>query len=109
MLAESRSVLHRLAEADVSLVTMQPGAGHITIPVDEVDEFLKSPHAYAAKYCMVSEDAYKVWLRHYEAPVCDARIPVTGELCGLPLERKTHPGRFTPGISNRCSRHKAIC
>ncbi|NLD13757.1 MAG: chromosome partitioning protein ParA [Gammaproteobacteria bacterium] len=108
MLAESRSVLHRLAEADVSLVTMQPGAGHITIPVDEVDEFLKSPHAYAAKYCMVSEDAYKVWLRHYEAPVCDALIPVTGEPCGLPLERKTHPGRFTPGISNRCSRHKEL-
>lgn len=108
MLAESQSVLHRLDEAGVSLVTMQPGAGHITIPVNEVHEFLKSPHAFAAKYCMVSEEAYKTWLEHYESPACDALIPVTGEACGLPLERKTHPGRFTPGISNRCSRHKEL-
>lgn len=90
------------------MVTMQPGAGHITVPVDEVEEFLQSPAAYAAKYCMVSEEEYNVWLRHYEMPVCDAHITVTGEMCGLPLERKTRPGRFTPGISNRCSRHKEL-
>lgn len=108
MLAASSAVLERLEEAGVSLVTLQPGAGHITIPVDEVDEFLKSPSAYAARYCMVSEEDYKVWLKHYETPVCDAHIPVTGQLCGLPLERKTHPSRFTQGISNRCSRHKEL-
>lgn len=109
ILLASQSTLQRLDEAGVSLVTIQPGAGHITIPVDEVDEYLKSPPAYAAKYCMVSEEDYRVWLKHYETPVCDAHIPVTGQLCSLPLERKTHPGRFTQGISNRCSRHKEIC
>ncbi len=108
MLQASRDVLQRLDYAGVSLVTMQPGAGHITIPVDEVDEFLSSPSAYAARYCMVSEEDYETWLEHYEMPVCDAYIPVTGDLCGLPLERKTHPSRFTHGISNRCSRHKEL-
>lgn len=108
VLQASQGVLQRLNDAGVSLVTMQPGAGHITIPVDEVDEFLQSPAAYSAKYCMVSEEEYEVWLNHYELPVCDAHITVTGELCGLPLERKTHPNRFTPGISNRCSRHKEL-
>lgn len=107
-LLAARGILQRLDDAGVSLVTMQPGAGHITIQVDEVDEFLKSPAAYAARYCMVSAEEYNTWLRHYENPVCDAHITVTGEKCGLPLERKTHPGRFTPGISNRCSRHKEL-
>lgn len=109
MMETSGSLLQQLEEAEVSLVTMQPGAGHITIPVDEVSEFLRSPAAYAAKYCMVSEEEYLTWLKHYELPVCDAVIPVTGEPCGLPLERKTHPGRFTQGISNRCSRHRELC
>lgn len=106
--ASGESVLQRLDDEGVSLVTIQPGAGHITIPVDEVDDFLASPQAYAARYCMVSEADYKIWLKHYESPACDATIPVTGELCGLPLERKTHPSRFTQGISNRCSRHREL-
>lgn len=108
VLQASQEVLQRLDDAGVSLVTMQPGAGHITIPVNEVDEFLQSPAAYSAKYCMVSEEEYGVWLNHYKLAVCDAHISVTDELCGLPLERKTHPNRFTPGISNRCSRHKEL-
>lgn len=109
LLAASQTTLQRLEEADVSLVTVQPGAGHITIPYREVNEYLQNPLAYAAKYCMISEEDYRVWLKHYETPVCDAYIAVTGQLCGLPLERKTHPSRFTLGISNRCSRHKEIC
>lgn len=108
MLQASQSVLQQLHEADVSLVTLQPGAGYITIPVSEVDEYLRSPVSYAAKYCQVSVEDYQVWLKHYEKPVCDAIVPLTGEQCGLPLERKIHPGRFTPGISNRCSRHREL-
>lgn len=102
------SLLQRLEGAGVSLVTIQPGAGHITIPVDEVEEFLANPEAHAARYCMVSEADYRVWLKHYQLPVCDAVIQLTGEPCGLPLERKTHPGHFTQGISNRCSRHQEL-
>lgn len=109
MLLASQSTLQRLGEAGVSLVTILPGVGHITIPMGEVDEYLQNPTAYAARHCMVSEEDYRIWLQHYEKPVCDAHIPVTGQRCGLPLERKTHPERFTQGISNRCSRHKKIC
>lgn len=107
-LRASRTALERLDEAGVALVTVQPGAGHMTIPVVEVDEYLRNPKAYAARHCMVSEEEYLFWLRHYEKPVCDAVLPVTGAPCGLPLERKTHPERFTPGISNRCSRHREL-
>ena len=104
----AQEVLQRLDAAGVALVAMLPGAGRVSIPVEEVDEFLKSPAAYAARHCMVGEEEYSVWLKHYEMPACDAHIAVTGELCGLPLERMTHPARFTPGISNRCPRHREL-
>lgn len=101
-------ILQRLDAAGVSFVALHPGAGHMNVPLLEIDVYLQNPVAYAAKHCLVTEEHYREWLKHYESAVCDALIETTDTLCGLPLERKSHPSQFTVGVSNRCSRHRKL-
>ena len=98
-------LVHRLAALDVVFVVYHPGAGHITLPADDVRRYAENPLAYAAERCFVSEEHYRHWLEHYESPVC-TRAGRDGTLCGAVVTRVAQPSDFRPGIDDRCAAHQ---
>ena len=94
-------LLHRLVEKGISLVSFQPGAGHLTLPVPDVANYLENPMAYAAKQCGVEEERYSLWLDHYHMPVCTQKLDESS-VCGANIERIESPSDFVPGESNIC-------
>lgn len=99
-------ILERLARLGVVFVVYHPGAGHLTIPLQDIARYQDNPYAYAAAKCFVSEAQYRQWLAHYQQPTCEATLP-GGERCGMPIDRVDTPSRFVAGNSNCCARHKA--
>jgi hypothetical protein len=98
--------LERLNELGVMFVVYHAGAGHLTVPLQDIELYQDNPMAYAANKCFVSEDQYRQWVEHYQAPSCSALLP-SGERCAIPLDRVDLPGRFVAGESNCCSRHQS--
>lgn len=105
--ADDKAALERLAELGVIFVVYHPGAGHLTIPLQDIARYQENPLAYAAAKCFVSETQYRQWLAHYQQPTCDGLLS-NGERCALPIDRVDTPGRFVEGDSNCCSRHKSL-
>ncbi|MGH8354208.1 MAG: chromosome partitioning protein ParA [Pseudomonas sp.] len=99
-------ILGRLAKLGVVFVVYHPGAGHLTIPLQDISRYQDNPMAYAAAKCFVSEAQYRQWLAHYQQPVCEASLS-SGERCAIPIDRVETPSRFVAGDSNCCARHKA--
>ena len=99
-------ILERLAKLGVVFVVYHPGAGHLTIPLQDIAAYQDNPLAYAAAKCFVSEEQYRHWLAHYQKPSCEASLP-SGERCAIPIDRIDTPSRFVLGESNCCARHKA--
>ncbi|UTW07399.1 chromosome partitioning protein ParA [Pseudomonas benzenivorans] len=99
-------ILERLANLGVVFVVYHPGAGHLTIPLQDIARYQDNPMAYAAAKCFVSEEQYRQWLAHFQQPSCEALLP-SGERCAIPIDRVDTPSRFTVGDSNCCARHKA--
>jgi hypothetical protein len=99
-------ILERLASLGVVFVVYHPGAGHLTIPLQDIGSYRANPMAYAAAKCFVSELQYRQWLVHYQQPSCEAALP-SGQRCAIPIDRVDTPSRFTVGNSNCCERHKA--
>lgn len=95
-------LLGTLIAKGISLVTYQPGAGHLTIPVNEVSRFLESPTAYAAEHCGVNEQRYGAWLDHYHMPVCKESLE-DGSFCGENIDRIENPLDFHIGESDCCT------
>jgi hypothetical protein len=102
----SDQVLERLAKLGVVFVVYHPGAGHLTIALQDIARYQDNPIAYAAAKCFVSEEQYQRWLAHYQQPTCEASLP-GGERCAIPIDRVDTPSRFTAGDSNCCARHRA--
>lgn len=103
--AAEGSVLERLAALNVIFVVYHPGAGHLTLSLQDVARYQENPMAFVASKCFVSEDQYRQWLAHYQQPSCEGRLS-SGERCAIPIDRVETPGRFVDGDSNCCSRHK---
>ena len=99
-------ILDRLAKLGVVFVVYHPGAGHLTIALQDIARYQDNPMAYVAAKCFVSEAQYSQWLSHYQQPTCEAKLP-SGERCAIPIDRIDTPSRFTLGESNCCARHKA--
>lgn len=99
-------ILDRLAKLGVVFVVYHPGAGHLTIALQDIARYQDNPMAYVAAKCFVSEAQYSQWLQHYQQPSCEAKLP-SGERCAIPIDRIDTPSRFTLGESNCCARHKA--
>lgn len=99
------SMLERLAALGVIFVVYHPGAGHLTLALQDVPRYQENPMAFAASKCFVSEDQYRQWLAHYQQPTCEGRMS-NGERCSMPVDRVETPGRFVDGDSNCCARHK---
>ena len=99
-------LLHRLTQAGISMVAYQPGAGHLTIPVDDLMPYMDDPKAYAAKDQGVSLDHYDKWLSHYRAPLCQALVQ--GEYCNALVHRVERPIDFHVGEGDRCEHHRSL-
>ncbi len=98
-------ILERLSKLGVVFVVYHPGAGHLTIPLQDIARYQDNPMAFAAAKCFVAEPQYRQWLAHYEKPSCDASLS-SGDRCAIPLDRIDTPSRFVIGDSNCCARHK---
>lgn len=99
-------ILQRLSRLGVVFVVYHPGAGHLTIPLQDVGRYQDHPMAYVAAKCFVSEELYCSWLAHYQQPSCEGLLN-SGERCAMPLDRVDTPSRFVAGDSNCCARHKS--
>lgn len=98
-------ILSKMMEKGVSFVTYQPGAGHITLPINDIPKYLESPTSYVAKYCGVSEAHYNAWLEHYHVPICRA-THTNGEICGENIHRVESPVDFVFGETDCCHKHR---
>ena len=103
---DGEQILARLARLGVVFVVYHPGAGHLTIALQDIARYQDNPMGYAAAKCFVSEEQYRQWLAHYQQPTCEASLP-SGERCAMPIDRVETPSRFVVGESNCCARHKA--
>ena len=103
--SSGNQLLERIHRQGINFVTYHPGAGHITIPIDELHEYLDKTEDYVARKCGVSTKAYKIWLQHYQRPQCCAMI-AGGTTCGRIIDRVENPIDFLPGESDRCYEHK---
>ncbi|MFC3607098.1 chromosome partitioning protein ParA [Stutzerimonas tarimensis] len=100
-----RKTLERLADQGMVFVVYHPGAGQLTVPVDDIEPYQQNPQAYAAAKCSVSLEHYRQWLDHYMRPACQASM-LNGSRCGIPVDRIDLPMQFVPGVSDCCSRHR---
>jgi hypothetical protein len=96
-------LLASLSRQGVNFATYQPGAGHITIPYQEIERFTADPLAFTASYCGVDTEIYREWLKHYQMPICGAME--NGELCGENIPRVASPAEFIVGVSECCEKH----
>ena len=94
-----------LKEKGVKFVAYQPGAGHITIPMEELRIYLGDTEAYVAAKCGVSLDHYRRWLAHYHEPVCQG-AGGDGGPCAKPVQKLLKPVEFMAGLHDRCEIHK---
>lgn len=96
--------LDKLEELGVSFIAFHPGAGHISIPLKDMGTYMENPIAFAADRCLVSEDHYRIWLDHYNNPICKA--PLTKDkVCGCKIRRVDVPSQFVVGENDRCEKH----
>lgn len=98
--------LQRLEALGINFVVFHPGAGHLSVPVIELERYVENPQGYAAEKCLVSEDKYREWLAHYENPRCSAPLG-ENKCCDARLIRTDSPTRFVAGQSDRCARHQS--
>ena len=98
--------LRSLSAAGISYIACQPGAGEFRVPQQDIATYLESPLEYAARYCYVDIELYKIWLAHHEKPRCSKDLDDGGKVCGMPVHRVEAPATFEPGESDRCSQHR---
>lgn len=103
----AKKILEPLAKAGISFVAFQPGLGQVTLPPEEVSEYVSDPLVYTAEKCGVDTDTYRKWLDHYQSPYCNAKDK-DGEECGEGVKRVTNPRDFHDGETNRCEVHRQL-
>jgi len=96
----------KMEKADISFMSFKPGAGHITIDINDIASFLENPNVLVAEKCGLSVEAYEIWLAHYQDAVCNAPMP-GGIVCGNKITRTDVPSKFKVGTSDRCTSHKS--
>ena len=97
--------LDKLDRIGVSFISFHPGAGHLSIPLEDMVDYMEDPTRYAAKKCMVSTDHYRRWLRHHENPSCQCEV-TPGNYCNTRIRRIEVPNQFASGEHDRCEIHQ---
>ncbi len=98
-------LLCSLGAAGLNFVAYHPGAGHITVPVEDINRYIANKQLYAAEACGVSIGHYQQWLSHYQRPVC-AALTSKGDLCGARIAKNMDPREFHVGDDDRCAGHQ---
>jgi len=105
LLASSgNNLLEQVHQSGISFVSFQPGAGHMTIPVDDVAIFMDDSDYYTAAKCRVPVELFRLWRDHYQNPVCSCQTEGDAQ-CGRMLSRVDRPADFVVGASDRCKQH----
>jgi len=91
-------VFEKMEKLELVFVAYHPGAGHISLPARQLEDYLDKPLGFAAQKCSVTLEHYKSWLLHYDGSEC--------EECGVPVKRIDTPSDYQPGVNNRCSKHR---
>jgi len=97
--------LEKLESLGVSFIAFHPGAGHISIPLADMAQYMENPISYAANRCLVSEDHYRQWLIHYQKPCCQWEF--NDQVCGARVPRVDVPSQFVSGQHDRCEKHRS--
>jgi len=97
--------LRELQNMGMTFVAFHPGVGNLSVPVDDLAAYTRNPPAYVARKCLVSEEHYREWIRHYDNPRCLANIG-DNKCCNARLIRVDSPVKFISGQSDRCARHQ---
>jgi|GEM_PF-2131052 len=103
--SDENSILKKMQDLGLNFIAFHPGAGHISIPLDDMTKYMENTTAYIAAKCYVAEIQYKLWLSHYENPVCMYHS-VSGEQCSKRIVMTSLPSKFIEGESDRCKDHK---
>jgi hypothetical protein len=98
--ADISEIFDRMEDLELVFVAYHPGAGHITLPARQLEDYLEKPLGVAAQKCGVTLEHYKAWLAHYDASECGQ--------CSVPVKRVDSPSDFQPGVSDRCSKHRLV-
>ncbi|MFZ1293687.1 MAG: hypothetical protein WAR81_05755, partial [Pseudomonadales bacterium] len=96
-----------LKEKGVKFVAYQPGAGHLTIAMEDLSRYIEDTENFVAEKCAVSVEHYRRWLAHYTSPVCQGSAGDGGP-CAKPLTRLLKPAEFVSGMHDRCDVHKQM-
>ena len=99
------NLLNKMIDSGLIFVADYPGGDQLTVPFEQIPQYLKAPMQYLADFCGVDVAVYKQWLYHCELPVCNASLE-SGRMCGKPIEKVSKPKKFIPGESDRCSSHR---
>ncbi len=91
----------------ITFVVFHPGAGHLTLPREDIEKYIEHPQAYVAAKCGVSLEIYQQWLYYTEAPYCQVQDE-EGNICGEVVESSELPSQFIPGVSDRCNKHMSV-
>ncbi len=103
--ASADEYLRELQSMGMTFVAFHPGVGNLSVPVDDLVKYTRNPLAYVARKCLVSEEHYREWIRHYENPRCLASLG-DDKCCNARLIRTDSPAKFVSGQSDRCARHQ---
>ena len=103
----AEKLLEKLQGLGLNFIAFHPGAGHISINAAEISYYMQNPIAFAARKCLVTEEHYRAWLRHYENPVC--QVEISGQVCGKRVIRVDAPNQFRPGQSDRNANRCQYC
>lgn len=92
------TIFKKIKDLELVVVAYHPGAGHISLPARELEDYLAKPLAVAAQKCGVTLELYEAWLAHYQNKQCDE--------CGANIKAVNTPANFQPGIDDRCEKHR---
>lgn len=98
--------LERLNKSGIMFVAYQAGFGHLTIPLNQMGEYIDDPLVYVAGKNGLTIDQYKTWLTHYNNPLCVAKL-FDGSRCTVALKQIASPKEFMDGEHNYCLVHRA--
>ncbi|CAH0992502.1 hypothetical protein SIN8267_02634 [Sinobacterium norvegicum] len=96
-------LLAKLVRSGIHFVAFQPGAGEMSIDIEQLSDYLEAPDVFAAQHCDCDLDRYRDWLSHFQAPICNE--VAGGNRCGKPVARVDMPSYFIGGETDRCSSH----
>ena len=104
--AGADNFLGKLETLGISFINYHPGVGHLSIPIDDMAEYMEDTDAYVAEKALLSKDKYLQWKRHYDHPSCDFESSA-GQRCDARVDRLEVPGKYIHGETNRCALHRS--